>query len=541
MDRMVRLLRRIFAPPGAIRMLPVTWLAAACAYLVLDQISNIDPATRFGFTLWNPPAGLAISLGFAFAWRAVPAILAGAVAAGIVVRDLPFFDPAMWFAATVMAIGYTAVGVFLRSRAAERDPFGHPLDTLAFMLAAVLGAGIVVGALMAGLAAGASLDPTLIVELTIRTWIGDATGIAVLLPLLLRVRGAIPLKLRAPGRADVEPLGAGILACVLAGLASLGPEASIGIAYLTLLPVVWIAVRFGLNATVLAVTGVQIVIASVATFDERGGESFADFQVMMIVIALTGPILGAAIEHARGSAEDLARLRVDSERLARLTSVGALGSIMAHELSQPLSAVRAASHVLTRSLATGQAAPEVRRAAATIEAQVEAASARIRTLRAEFQTAGPDAVEVDLIDVARAAARVAAAERTGPSARIRIDASRRAVAFADRQHVAHILLNIFRNALAATAPMGDGASVRVSFATEAPDISVLVEDDGPGVPAELGETLFEPMASGRPDGVGLGLFIGKTLAGLNGGDLVLAPSRNGRGATFILTLPGATS
>lgn len=523
---------------------PATWPdapsfragAAILAYLVLDYVSDIDPATRFGFTLWNPTAGLAVFLGFITGWRAIPVVLAGAAIAAIAVRGLSIADPAVWFSAAMVATGYTALGMFLRWRATTRDPFAHPLDALSFLLVGIVGAGVVAALLVLGLAAGGLLDVAAAFGLTLRLWIGDATGIAVLLPLLLRFRAVAPASLTTYRRFAPEAIGAAMLACALAGLTSLGPEASVGIAYLTLLPVVWIAVRFGLDATIVTVTCVQVVIAAVAVLDQRG-QSFAEFQVMTIVIALTGPILGSAVDYAKRSAEELAKLRVDGERLARLTSVGALGSIIAHELSQPLSAVRTASHVLARSLKQSDAAPEIRRAAATIEAQIEAASARVRSLRTAFQNTGPEATDIDLADTARAAARVAAAERTGPAARIRIDTSPQPIAHADRQHVAHILLNVFRNAFTATAAKGENATIRVSFVAEDRISTVRIEDDGPGVPSELDDTLFEPMASGRPDGVGLGLFICKTLAGLNSGDLVHDRPASGRGAAFVLTLP----
>ena len=66
--------------------------------------------------------------------------------------------------------------------------------------------------------------------------------------------------------------------------------------------------------------------------------------------------------------------------------------------------------------------------------------------------------------------------------------------------------------------------------------SIQVEDDGPGVPAELKDTVFYPLVTGRPGGTGLGLSIALEDARLHNGELD-AWGRPGKGAHFVLTLP----
>ncbi|MCM0018480.1 MAG: MASE1 domain-containing protein [Tagaea sp.] len=500
-------------------------------------MSYIDPATRFGFTLWNPTAGLALFLGLTRTYRAVPILFVAGYLAALIVRGLDPLDPAAAYSATILAAGYAALGAGLRRYGGDRDPYAHPLTALAFLTAAILGAGAIAAAHVAGLAAAGPLDDEVAAEMAIRTWIGDATGIAVLLPLLSRLE-AIGAWLARAGRRDLaEPACAAGFACLLAGLALLGPESATGLAYLALLPVVWIAVRNGLEATILAVTTVQIAIATFTLFDAKSGPSFSEFQTMMIVIALTGPVLGAAIEFARRTADESARLRIESERLSRLTAMGALGAAIAHELSQPLAAIHAAAHVLARNLTIGTVDPSLRRAAATIESQIETASSRVRSLREDFQSAGPDPQDFDAVAVAHEAARMAESEWPDPRPVIRIERREPAVVRGDRQQVRHVLHNLFRNAFAATAPRGTKATIRAAFGETEDWIVIAVEDDGPGVAPDLAAELFEPMTSGRAGGVGLGLFIGRALAELNGGKLTHATPMSGRGARFELALP----
>ncbi len=111
------------------------------------------------------------------------------------------------------------------------------------------------------------------------------------------------------------------------------------------------------------------------------------------------------------------------------------------------------------------------------------------------------------------------------------------VAVAARQDsVAEVLHNLLDNA-ATHAP----GSVVAIEATIRPDglVELVVEDDGPGVPAELAERIFDEGVSRRPGpNVGLGLYAARRLAREGGGDLELLPP-NGRGAVFRLLLPPA--
>jgi two-component system sensor kinase FixL len=246
--------------------------------------------------------------------------------------------------------------------------------------------------------------------------------------------------------------------------------------------------------------------------------------------------LGTAVGHIRRSADDLARARAEGDRLARLTAVGALGSAIAHELSQPLFAIRTASHVLMRGLERGGGTGEMLRAARTIESQIEQASARIRALRAEFQSAGPLPSVFDLVVAARQAARIVDGGAAMARGQLTVEESLPVRVRADRAHVAYILDNLFRNALAAIRTRGAGGRVRVIFGAADDIVRVEVVDNGVGISEDLAGRLFEPMVTGRHDGVGLGLFIGRTLAELNEGALSHRTTFGG-GATFVLELP----
>jgi two-component system nitrogen regulation sensor histidine kinase GlnL len=114
----------------------------------------------------------------------------------------------------------------------------------------------------------------------------------------------------------------------------------------------------------------------------------------------------------------------------------------------------------------------------------------------------------------------------------------------DRHQMIQAFLNIARNALQSVGPQG-----RITFRTRAlPNftlgneqhrlvLSAEVEDNGPGIPDELKDTIFYPLVTGKPTGTGLGLTIAQDLVSRNGG-LIEFVSQPGR-TVFQLRLPCA--
>jgi two-component system OmpR family sensor kinase len=108
-----------------------------------------------------------------------------------------------------------------------------------------------------------------------------------------------------------------------------------------------------------------------------------------------------------------------------------------------------------------------------------------------------------------------------------------------RDELHRLAINLLENSLRHTPP---GTRIRVSTGVRDGQATLVVEDDGPGVPAELVPTLFERFVRGAGDrggSFGLGLAIVKAVAVSHGGDVVLESPANG-GARFVVTLPAHT-
>jgi two-component system sensor kinase FixL len=122
----------------------------------------------------------------------------------------------------------------------------------------------------------------------------------------------------------------------------------------------------------------------------------------------------------------------------------------------------------------------------------------------------------------------------GVRCRVTIAANVRPV-LVDRVQIQQVLLNLIRNALDALPEAGE---IRIGVANDTTHgmTRFTVADDGPGVPPDQADTLFEPFVSGKADGMGLGLSICRTIVASHGGQLWYEP-RNGGGAKFHFTVP----
>ncbi len=204
---------------------------------------------------------------------------------------------------------------------------------------------------------------------------------------------------------------------------------------------------------------------------------------------------------------------------------------LAHELRQPLTAIRTSAELLL----------EARPGDATVAARVavilrQAERAQIICERA-LRPKPPGALRADLnLAVESAWALLEReAEKQGAALERDLSPALRLVA-AEQVAVEQILGNLLRNALEAVAGRRGRIKVRTTAAAEGAD--AFVEDDGPGIPAELRERLFSPFATAHKSGTGLGLRISRALAEEAGG--TLESLEGGPGARFRLHLPFAT-
>jgi len=195
--------------------------------------------------------------------------------------------------------------------------------------------------------------------------------------------------------------------------------------------------------------------------------------------------------------------------------------------------VRGAAQLLRRHLD----APDLAELAELIMTEVD----RVATLSDRLLRSGakPRLARTNIHEVVERVAALLAAEPSAPQIRRDYDPSLPAIN-ADADRLQQALLNLVRNAVEAgaqTLSLRTRAehSARMGERTLRLALRIDVGDDGRGVPAELADTLFEPLVSGRADGTGLGLAIAREIAREHGGELSCV-SRPGA-SVFTLLLP----
>lgn len=239
-------------------------------------------------------------------------------------------------------------------------------------------------------------------------------------------------------------------------------------------------------------------------------------------------------------AEAERRFRAAREELAQANRLGSLGQItagVAHEINQPLAAIRTFAENGTTLLDRGGSAG-AREALTRIIALTERIGAITGELRAFARRRTPSRGAPTLGEAVAGTLLLIGDRARG----IVVDAVPSALAAqrvsADRVRLEQILVNLLQNALDAVAGR---PSPRVTIDAErAPDgtLVVRVADTGGGVDPALTDALFTPFASGKPEGLGLGLAIARDIAREFGGELALGRSAPD-GAVFVLTLRSA--
>lgn len=217
-------------------------------------------------------------------------------------------------------------------------------------------------------------------------------------------------------------------------------------------------------------------------------------------------------------------------RHQRLAALGEMAAALAHQIRTPLAAALLyASNAARVDLPAGRREELLGKAIGCLRDLEQLIADMLQFARGtRFVTCDfplkelLDAVEMSLRPVLGPMQRVLI---TRPGSVVTVHGNREALAGA--------LLNLATNALQAA---GETAQVNIRTQVSGRQVEIIVADNGPGVPPELRERIFEPFFTSRPDGTGLGLAVARSVARAHQGEVVLADG-SARGATFVLRLP----
>src|SRR5262245_25806343 len=221
-------------------------------------------------------------------------------------------------------------------------------------------------------------------------------------------------------------------------------------------------------------------------------------------------------------------------RAERLAALGQLAAGVAHEVRNPLAAVLLLVEASRRDPAAGGLADDD---LDLIEQELHRIERSLRGFLDYARPPRPQRSACDLGDIVRDAIALTRARADQQRVAVRLTLPTPPVPLnADPEQLRQVVLNLLLNALDA---MPGGGELTVSVPQpETGCAELIVADCGPGIAADVLPRLFEPFASGKETGLGLGLVVSKRIVEDHGG-LIRGSNRPGKGAQFVVRIPVA--
>lgn len=228
------------------------------------------------------------------------------------------------------------------------------------------------------------------------------------------------------------------------------------------------------------------------------------------------------------------------DHLSRLSILGELAGTLAHELNQPLAAIGNYARSLLRRQQGGILSEQaLHQAAEEIASESERAAGILGGIRAFARKRNRVRERCDLAELVRATgALLRGMQARAPAIALedeRPESGRWVLA--DPLQLQQVLLNLFKNAWDAQQAVASEAPIGVHLTAGAGRCVVAVRDHGGGLSGELRQHLCEPFFTTKPDGLGLGLSICKTIIEAHGGELEAAEPAAGPGLVMRFSLP----
>lgn len=509
------------------------------AYVALDRISFINAWSVFGFTLWNPPPALSLALVIARGPAFIPLLLLGPFAGDYFIRGAMLGPATSVASALVLSLGYATLAMVIR-RIGPIDLLRGSMRDLALILLLIPAGVFIVAACYVGTFVMLGfLRPADYVRAMTSFWVGDVTGILALLPCLLLAMTR-PSKWRERMRGAtfdliifVTALSASLWLIFVAGLVN-----ELRFFYLFFIPIIWIAIRRGITGAALGVLLIEASVVGAVLMKNYSSDTFLAFQMFFLIIGATGLLLGAVVTARDQTQLLLRRQQAEVDRVARLTSIGVMGTALAHEISQPLASIATYAHACQLRLDANPIPVErIRRELTDIIDQTARAGQVLRQLRDFVAEGRIQPRSVDLTGIVQRVSELLRRDTAMAAITLEVEADPLPKVIVDPVQMEQVLLNIMGNAIEATANMRPaGGTVRIRARVSRSMVDIVVEDQGSGVDSELGDRIFEPFVTTKSAGMGLGLTIGQSIMEAHGGKILHENMPHG-GARFTIRIP----
>jgi signal transduction histidine kinase len=274
-------------------------------------------------------------------------------------------------------------------------------------------------------------------------------------------------------------------------------------------------------------------------------EAEPEFRWFDITINSLGPNRGLIVSSIDVTARKRAAAATANQvnelaRSTRTTTMSLLAASTAHELSQPLFAIRVTAEATLRQLNTIGADEDVRESVSAIAGAARRATDIIQHMRKLLSGGTPDRALLDVNQLAREVVRM-----TGDDARqrqVRIDTAldpRRPIVLGDSIQLQQMLTNLIVNAIDVTVGnIPEERNIHVTTTANGATVEICVKDHGPPLDANALQRIFDPLYTTKRSGMGLGLYITRAIVESHGG-LINARRLSDHGLSMQVTLPAA--
>jgi C4-dicarboxylate-specific signal transduction histidine kinase len=309
--------------------------------------------------------------------------------------------------------------------------------------------------------------------------------------------------------------------------------------YLLFVPVVIAGVRHGLDGACFSLAVTQFSLIGLLHFSGYDAGKFTEFQTLLLVLTVTGLIVGVVVSERRNSdriaADAKARLaerQAEAAQVARVNLVSGMASALAHEINQPMTAARAlgrSAQLLLRAHDSDLSRADNN--LTTMLTHIDHAGEILRRMRDFIRRGHPHVSTIKTRDLLEDAMTLAQAEASARGIRVDLDVSADLPDLhGDRVQLEQVVLNLVHNAVDAIAAVGQSQGhvhVAAHRCAAPPRIEISVLDNGPGIEAEVAGRLFDPLTTTKQDGLGLGLSICASIVEAHGGRVWLQSGEPG--------------
>ncbi|HED09874.1 MAG TPA: PAS domain S-box protein [Caldithrix abyssi] len=228
------------------------------------------------------------------------------------------------------------------------------------------------------------------------------------------------------------------------------------------------------------------------------------------------------------------RLKQRAEHAERLAVIGKMAAKIAHEIRNPLASISLNAEILDDEL---KAEEMDRQEGHTLLKAIISEVDRLTHLTHDYlqfskmSVLNPAPIEINTF--LKELVHFTSGEAQQKKTALRFTPQKPLMVSVDENQLRVVLLNLLRNSMEA---MEDGGEIEISLETREETFLIHVKDNGPGIPAEISNKIFEPFFSSKDLGTGLGLAISKQIVNAHNGSIFLEPSTD-TGAHFIISLP----